>query len=89
MCASRQRGRCSQPRGGSRVDKIFYSTDDGANYEEYTAPLSFTIEGTTMVHYYATDKAGNAETPQTFTIKIDKSAPMVESVVPDNKTKGG
>jgi hypothetical protein len=75
-------------QNGSGVDKIFYNTDGSTNYQEYSAPLSFTSEGTTTVHYHATDKAGNAEQPQTFTIKIDKTAPTVSSTSPLNKATG-
>jgi hypothetical protein len=61
--------------GGSGVDKIFYNTDGSTTYQEYTAPVSITSEGTTTISYYATDNSGNSEEVKTFTIKIDKSAP--------------
>jgi len=60
---------------GSGVDKILYNTNGGTNYQPYTEPLSFTSGTQTTVHFYATDKAGNEETPQTFTVKLDKTAP--------------
>jgi hypothetical protein len=67
--------------GGSGVDKIFYNTDGSTNYQQYTAPLSVTSEGTTTVSYYATDKAGNQGEAKTFTVKIDKSAPTTTAAL--------
>ena len=54
-------------------------------------PATFTIdaEGTTTVRYLATDKEGNVESPaKTFTVKIDKSPPTVESVYPADAATG-
>jgi hypothetical protein len=36
-------------------------------------------EGTTSVTYYATDVAGNAEAPQTLTVRIDETAPTISA----------
>lgn len=45
-----------------------------------TASVNITEEGTTTVTYYARDNAGNAGTPQTLTVKLDKSAPVINDV---------
>jgi hypothetical protein len=74
--------------GGSGVDKIFYNTEGSTNYQEYSAPLSVTSEGTTTISYYASDKAGNQGEAKTFTVKIDKMAPKVTSTVPGANVKG-
>jgi hypothetical protein len=63
--------------GGSGVKEITYSINGGAN-QTYnpTSKIPVTAEGTNTVSFFATDNAGNQETPvKTFTAKIDKSAP--------------
>jgi hypothetical protein len=66
--------------GGSGVKEIRYSTSGAQSipetvYDPQNPPVINT-EGTTTISYFATDNAGNKESPtKTFTVKIDKSAP--------------
>jgi hypothetical protein len=46
-----------------------------APYSTYTGPISLESEGKHTLEFYATDKAGNNETPQAITFTIDKTAP--------------
>ncbi|MCX7571190.1 endonuclease [Tumebacillus sp. DT12] len=48
-----------------------------AEWAEYTTPITVGTEGSTVVEYRSTDKAGNAEQAKSFTVHIDKSAPVV------------
>src|SRR5215212_2748712 len=76
--------------GGSSLQDLRYSatgadTMSGKTVAAADLPAKFTIdaEGTTTISYFATDKEGNHESPtKTFTVKIDKSAPTVDSVYP-------
>lgn len=49
------------------------ATTDGASLD-----VPITAEGTTTLTYYAIDAAGNAEAPQTVTVRIDETAPAVD-----------
>src|SRR5215212_4138990 len=76
--------------GSSSLQDLRYSatgadTMSGKTVAAADLPAKFTIdaEGTTTISYFATDKEGNHESPaKTFTVKIDKSAPTVDSVYP-------
>ena len=78
----------------SGVDKIEYNFNN-VTWTEYVAPFNITDEGLTSIYYRSIDKAGNAETARTATIKIDKTAPMIGipsrmpegNVEPDQKVK--
>jgi len=63
---------------GSGLKEIRYSIDGGASYSVYNAASKPVIsaEGTTTFKYYAVDNAGNQQTEQSFTIKLDKTAPQ-------------
>lgn len=61
--------------GGSGVEQTEYSLDNGATWNVFTEPFVVTSEGTTMLQYFSTDKAGNKETAKTETIRIDRTAP--------------
>ena len=61
--------------GGSGVEKTEYSLDGGATWAVFTEPIVVTSEGTTMLQYFSTDKAGSKETVKTEIIRIDKTAP--------------
>jgi len=58
----------------TQVDKTEYSFDN-ATWITCTTPFTITNEGSTIVYYNSTDKAGNPETTKTKTIKIDKTIP--------------
>jgi hypothetical protein len=58
------------------VDKIYYTTNGSTPTTAstvYTAP--FTVSATATVKFFATDKAGNAETVKSQLIQIDTAAP--------------
>ena len=61
----------------SGVATIQYSTDGGATWQPYSGSFVFNTEGTTTVLYRSLDRANNAETAKSFTLKIDTSAPVL------------
>jgi uncharacterized repeat protein (TIGR01451 family)/uncharacterized delta-60 repeat protein len=70
--------------GGTGVKQITFSASGAQTIPSTTVTAdsaqvpSITSEGTTVISYYATDNAGNNETAQTVTIKLDKTAPSVQ-----------
>ena len=60
----------------SGIASTSYSTDN-SNWIAYTAPISITTEGTTTIYYYSIDNAGNTQTTQQLTLKIDKTDPTL------------
>ena len=44
----------------------------------YTAPIAVTAEGTSTLEYWSADVAGNVESHTVATIRIDKTAPLLE-----------
>ena len=69
---------------GSGVREIVYSASGAQTIASTTASgasanLSITAEGITTVSYFARDNAGNTETVQTLTVRIDKTAPVLTS----------
>jgi hypothetical protein len=65
--------------GGSGVADIHYSLDGGCSWVVVSgdrAVVPCTQEGTYSVAYYAVDAVGNAETPQTIQVKLDKTVPL-------------
>lgn len=62
--------------GGSGVRELVYSLG-GAETTVPGATVSIAVaaEGTTTLTYFARDAAGNAETPQTLVVRIDRTAP--------------
>lgn len=80
--------------GGSGVDKTEYQLDGGA-WTAYTAPVVVSAVGSHMVHYRATDKAGNVspEGMSSFSVVAsqpgDTIAPTVTSEVTGNKDTAG
>jgi hypothetical protein len=67
-------------QGGSGVQKITYAASGAQTITQTDAPgdsveVALDQEGTTILTYFATDKAANVEDKKTLTIKIDKSAP--------------
>ena len=69
-------------QGGSGVESVTYFAAGAQTIASTTInddQTTFTInqEGTTVVHFFATDVAGNVETEQTVTVRIDKTEPTV------------
>jgi hypothetical protein len=80
----------SDDSGGTGVRNITYSASGAQTIPATTisgdvGSIPLSAEGQTTVTYFATDNAGNTETPQTITVKIDKSAPSL-SCAPANGT---
>jgi pimeloyl-ACP methyl ester carboxylesterase len=69
--------------GGSGVKQIAYSvsgaSSGGAVVAGAALELQISAEGTTTVEFFATDNAGNAQEPQSVTVKIDKTPPVIEA----------
>ncbi|MEM2974351.1 MAG: hypothetical protein QW112_01855, partial [Candidatus Micrarchaeia archaeon] len=63
----------------SGVDKIFY--DIGAGWLQYVSPVVVSEEGRNKLSYYSTDKIGWNESIKMTTIKIDKTAPLLNLVI--------
>jgi uncharacterized cupredoxin-like copper-binding protein len=80
---------------GSGVDSVEYQLDGGA-WTAYTAPVTVNAPGAHMVHYRATDVAGNTspEGMESFTVvERDTTAPTVSASVageldPDGNYRG-
>ena len=45
-----------------------------------TASINLVNEGVTTIHFFATDVAGNIESPQSLTVKIDKTRPVISGM---------
>lgn len=66
--------RATDDRSG--VAKIEYDLD-GTGYVQYAAPVVVSSEGNHTVAFRATDAAGNVETPNSVSFKIDKTKPII------------
>ncbi len=64
------------------VDAVYYKIDDG-NWTLYQTSFAVTAEGDNRVYYYAVDDAGNKESIQNTSIKIDKTKPSVTITTPE------
>jgi hypothetical protein len=53
----------------SGVNHTYYNLDS-AGYVEYTAPFQVTVPGNHTIFVYSTDKAGNSETPHSYTFTV-------------------
>ena len=65
------------PNGGG-VDEIRYTTDGSAPTASstlYTAPFNVSGNGSHTIRWFATDNAGNAETPNSRTLLIETTPP--------------
>ncbi len=58
----------------SGVESLYYSAN-GANYELYTNPITFTVAGDYTIKYFAADRVGNSENDHSLSFTIDASAP--------------
>jgi len=68
--------------GGSGVREIAFSatgaqTISGTTVAGSSTSVAVTAEGETTITFFATDNAGNPETPKTVTVKIDKTKPVI------------
>jgi hypothetical protein len=80
--------------GGSGVKEIDYSATGAQPIAATSAAgnsvqIPITAEGSTTISYSAVDNAGNREGEQTFTVKIDKTAPSLACDAPDGLWHGG
>ncbi len=65
---------------GSGVAATYYSVDGGPA-QTYGVPFTISANGTHSVDYYSVDNAGNVETTQTSTVKIDSTPPTTSGGV--------
>ena len=61
----------------SGVANTEYSTDGGQTWLSYSGSFIISSEGMTTLLYRSTDRAGNAETAKSITLKIDTIAPVL------------
>jgi hypothetical protein len=61
--------------GGASTE---YSIDGGSTWQPYAGSFVISQEGVTTILYRSTDRAGNIETAQSLTIKVDKTAPTIQ-----------
>jgi hypothetical protein len=54
-----------------------YRMGDSGDWTAYTTPITLSDEGSYIVQYRSTDKAGNVEQTKTVELKIDKTAPVL------------
>jgi len=70
--------------GGSGVKEIDFNlagaqTGSG-KVAGSTASVTISVEGTTTLTFFAIDNAGNQESPNTLTLKIDKTPPVISGL---------
>src|SRR6185369_5629061 len=53
-------------------------TIDGGPTKLYSSPFTIQTDGSHMVNYWTTDKAGNTETPQSRVVNVDINAPVTQ-----------
>lgn len=61
----------------SGVAETQYSLNGGTTWLTYSSPFTVAAQGTTTVEFYSVDEAGNTETTQTQTIRIDSTPPVL------------
>lgn len=64
------------------VAKTDYSLDGGTTWQTYTAPITFSQDGTYTVTYRSVDPAGNEEMAKAVSFKLDTKDPTIEVVIP-------
>ncbi|OKP86574.1 HYR domain-containing protein [Paenibacillus sp. P32E] len=75
----------------SGVNSIYYKLgeNDAVKTAGVSADTEISKEGTTTVTYWSVDRTGNTEAVKTVTVKIDKSGPVIASIIsPEPNTKG-
>src|SRR5439155_555192 len=70
------------PPGGTGIKSVTYHASGAQPLPPTTvvgalAQVPITAEGQTTISYTATDNAFNTSAPQTFTVKLDKTKPIV------------
>jgi DNA/RNA endonuclease YhcR with UshA esterase domain len=65
-----------------------YALNDGA-FAAYTGPFTVSAEGTTVVNYRSTDANGNVEDVKSYTIQLDKTAPVSDVQLSDVANANG
>ncbi len=69
---------------GSGVAQTQYSLNNGATWQDYTAPFIVSSEGETFMLAKSIDVIGNEETPVSASFRIDKTPPEVSvTATPD------
>lgn len=63
---------------GSGVKARYYRLGSGAQIT-YTAPVTISTDGATVVSYWSVDNAGNTETVKSTTVRVDRTAPVTSS----------
>jgi len=66
--------------GTSGVASTKYTVDGGAP-QTYSAPFSISTEGVHTIQYWSTDNAGNQESAQTLTVKLDLNVPVTTATL--------
>jgi large repetitive protein len=73
--------------GLSGVDATYYTVDGSATHGGISPTING--EGIHTLRYWSVDKAGNAEAPQTVTVKIDLTKPTIgHTVIPTPNAAG-
>jgi hypothetical protein len=70
--------------GGSGVKQITYGATGAqpiatTSVNAASYPILISSEGITVLNFFGTDNAGNAETPESVTIKLDKTPPTISA----------
>lgn len=65
---------------GSGVEKTEYSLDHGVTWNVSDTAIVLSQEGSSVIRYFSTDKAGNKEMIRTQEMKIDKTAPEAKMI---------
>jgi len=68
----------------SGVKETYYRIDKG-NWTKYSKAFIISDEGEHLLEYYSVDNAGNKEAVKNTTIKIDKTKPSVDILMPEEK----
>ena len=71
----------SDNAGGSGVAATYYSLDDSPPSLLVTSPVTISAEGTTTLKYLSVDNAGNRESVQTKSVRVDNVAPVSSAIV--------
>ncbi|MDP4181180.1 MAG: cellulose-binding protein, partial [Bacillota bacterium] len=75
----------------SGVDSVYYKLGNGTPVKTSgsSATAVVDVEGVTEVNYWSVDKAGNAETQKSVTVKLDKSGPSVTANLSTHENQNG